>query len=372
MTPVAAPARVADALELAREVFAATGAELVDPPVLQPAPLYVDLSGEDVRARLYMVDDPGGANLCLRPDLTVPVARLHLERDPAGAAPAAYRYEGKAFRYAPEDAGRPTEFLQVGVERYNGGPEDDAAVLANCLDAVNRSGARADLIQFADSGLIATAAETFDLPAPAKRRLIHAVARGRTGDIATPSSSLALALAQLSPADAEAALADVAAMAAIEHVGSRPLSAVTERLMDEAAIARAADAIEPARDALKALAAVEGPLPEALSRIEQLSSDHGLQIEDRVAALWGVLEESRAQGVDLAGARFAARPSSAFAYYDGLVFEVRDTRLGAAQVLAAGGRYGRLLERLGAEPGATAAGGMVRPGRLAASAEAGR
>jgi len=53
-----APDRVAKALDTVRAIFAVDGAELVDPPVVQPAGPYVDLSGEDVRGRLFLVSGP--------------------------------------------------------------------------------------------------------------------------------------------------------------------------------------------------------------------------------------------------------------------------------------------------------------------------
>ena len=63
-----------------RSVFEAAGCERVEPSVLQPADVFLDRSGEDIRRRLYMFTDPGGTELCLRPDLTIPTCRLFLER----------------------------------------------------------------------------------------------------------------------------------------------------------------------------------------------------------------------------------------------------------------------------------------------------
>ena len=63
--------------------FARAGYERIEPAVIQPADLFLDVVGESLRARTYVFTDPDGAELCLRPDLTVPACRLHLERHAA-------------------------------------------------------------------------------------------------------------------------------------------------------------------------------------------------------------------------------------------------------------------------------------------------
>src|SRR5437667_6235790 len=70
----------------------------VAPAILQPAEPFLDLSGEDIRRRMYLVADPaGGDELCLRPDLTIPAARDYLASPQAGR-PATYCYLGPVFR----------------------------------------------------------------------------------------------------------------------------------------------------------------------------------------------------------------------------------------------------------------------------------
>jgi ATP phosphoribosyltransferase regulatory subunit len=65
----------ADALLLS---FARAGYSQAEPAILQPAEPFLDLSGEDIRKSLYLTTDASGEELCLRPDLTIPVARDYL------------------------------------------------------------------------------------------------------------------------------------------------------------------------------------------------------------------------------------------------------------------------------------------------------
>src|ERR1700746_1936160 len=92
--------------------FAEAGYERAEPAILQPAEPFLDLSGEDIRKSLYLTTDASGEELCLRPDLTIPVARYYLASGNAGK-PAGFSYLGSVFRYR---GGQPSEFLQAGVE----------------------------------------------------------------------------------------------------------------------------------------------------------------------------------------------------------------------------------------------------------------
>jgi ATP phosphoribosyltransferase regulatory subunit len=64
--------------------FAQAGYIRAEPAILQPAEPFLDLSGEDIRKSLYLTTDPGGEELCLRPDLTIPVACDYLRSGRAG------------------------------------------------------------------------------------------------------------------------------------------------------------------------------------------------------------------------------------------------------------------------------------------------
>src|SRR6266480_4676976 len=105
----AAPNDFADALIGS---FERAGYARVEPAILQPAEPFLDLSGEDIRKRMYLTTDPQGRELCLRPDLTIPVSRDYLA-SPAAGKPRGFCYLGPVFRHRAEGGG---EFLQAGLE----------------------------------------------------------------------------------------------------------------------------------------------------------------------------------------------------------------------------------------------------------------
>src|SRR5260370_1878802 len=110
-----APEARADALVAA---FERAGYARVTPAILQPAEPFLDLSGEDIRKRMHLASDPQGGELCLRPDLTIPVSRDYLASPEAGA-PRGLCYLGPVFRHRGEDGG---EFLQAVTHSF--GPDD--------------------------------------------------------------------------------------------------------------------------------------------------------------------------------------------------------------------------------------------------------
>ncbi|MET0408185.1 MAG: ATP phosphoribosyltransferase regulatory subunit, partial [Hyphomicrobium sp.] len=85
-------------------VFTKAGYDAVAPAIIQPADVFLDVIGESLRGRTYVFTDQDGAELCLRPDITVPTCRLHLERHAEPMTPARYCYNGPAFRFQPQGA----------------------------------------------------------------------------------------------------------------------------------------------------------------------------------------------------------------------------------------------------------------------------
>ncbi|NMD06713.1 MAG: ATP phosphoribosyltransferase regulatory subunit, partial [Phyllobacteriaceae bacterium] len=98
-------------------VFERAGFDHIAPDIIQPADIFLERSGEDIRARTFVFNDPDGNELCLRPDLTVPACRYHLSHATNPAAESRYCYLGTAFRF-PDELLSPQEFHQAGVEWF--------------------------------------------------------------------------------------------------------------------------------------------------------------------------------------------------------------------------------------------------------------
>ena len=98
------------------KLFAERGYAREEPSVLQPAALFLDRSGEDIRRRTFTLTDPSGRDLALRPDLTIPSAKKLVEE--GRALHARIAYNGAVFRHEPQAPEKPVQFFQAGVELF--------------------------------------------------------------------------------------------------------------------------------------------------------------------------------------------------------------------------------------------------------------
>jgi ATP phosphoribosyltransferase regulatory subunit len=349
----------------------------VTPPMLQPAEPFLDLSGEDIRKRMYLTTAPGGGEFCLRPDLTIPVSRDYLASASAGKA-AGYCYLGPVFRHRSD---QPAEFLQAGIESF-GRPDTaaaDAEMLSLGLEATAHYGLAAPDIQIGDVALFASLIAGLDLPPAWKRRLIKDFNRKANlaqdlerlmlgGNNARPEyQGVLAALAGADPKGAHALVTDLLSIAGITAVGGRSVGEIADRFLEQSALGASAKLPHEVRGLIERFLTISGDPDKAAAELRALAGESNMG-----QALAPALDlfESRtgflaARGVDLKRVRFSTAFGRGFDYYTGLVFELTDpARTG--DPLVAGGRYDGLLARLGAPEQIPAVGFAAWIERLAA------
>jgi ATP phosphoribosyltransferase regulatory subunit len=360
----------AAALAAIKAPFLALRAESFDAPIIQPLGQLLDLAGETLRERLFVVQGDG-PEACLRPDFTVPVLRAHIA---SGKPSGRYIYQGAAFRVAPRGVARAEEFPQIGVEVFESGdPAVIDAEMAALAWTASSAGGRKDLtLLMGDVGLFANFVDALDLTPPLAARLKRAFPTPRRlraeldGAIAgrePAGGRLAGVLASLSEQEASGVLEEIWSMAGIEPVGGRSAAEIIHRLADRAALA-AAPRLSPAQaDLIRRFLAIGGDPAMALSEAVALVGSAAPALDAAREAWARRLAALLAAGVPPDRVRFSAALGRAFGYYDGVLFEIRSTALGDDQPVAAGGRYDGLPDRLGATLPTGAVGCMVRPGR---------
>ena len=379
------------ALEAQAQALMATftneGYELVAPAILQPARLFLDVVGEQLRARTYIFTDPTGAELCLRPDLTVPTCRLHLERQSepqAAAIPARYCYNGSAFRVQPGGATRthPREFRQAGIEAFGGrdAEQADAETIALTARALRASGLTTFRVRLGDLGLLAAMIDALGVPERWRQRLRHTFPHPeafraelhRLGDAGLRRRELpeellrAFALAGPDDDARRRAVETQLVASGVDLVGSRSADEIADGLADQIADCDT-PSLAPAKIALiESYLAVSGPPREAARRIKDIARATGHDIADRLARFVRRLDLIEAQGLDLGGAEFSAEFGRNLAYYTGFVFEIVAPEVGPQSPVAGGGRYDALLRAVGAPSDIAAVGAAIHTERLLA------
>jgi ATP phosphoribosyltransferase regulatory subunit len=372
----AAPDARAEALLAA---FERAGYVRVAPAILQPAEPFLDLSGEDIRQRMYLTSDPHGHELCLRPDLTIPVSRHYLA-SPAAGKPQGFCYLGPVFRH--RESG-PSEFLQAGIESF-ARPDTaaaDAEMLALGIEATGHYGLDQPDIRMGDVALFSALIAALDLAPAWKRRLIkdfnHKTSLAHDLDRLTISVSRArsdyqgvlAALAGSDPKGAHALVTDLLSIAGITTVGGRSVGEIADRFLEQAALGAQTSLPRDSRTLIEKFLAIGGDPDEAAADLRAFARDAGVALD---AAL--DLFESRtgflaARGVDIGRIRFSTAFGRGLDYYTGFVFELDDPAGRAEGQLVAGGRYDGLLTRLGSARATAAVGFAVWIERLAALRE---
>ncbi|MBS0282647.1 MAG: ATP phosphoribosyltransferase regulatory subunit, partial [Proteobacteria bacterium] len=133
--------------------FRARGYVCEEPSVLQPADIFLDRSGEEIRRRTFTLTDPSGRDLCLRPDLTIPICHQAVKNKTA--LPARICYNGLVFRHQPSEPHRPTQFFQAGAELLGlaDRAEGETEIMALTVEALRAAGLKDFSVKIGDLAL---------------------------------------------------------------------------------------------------------------------------------------------------------------------------------------------------------------------------
>ncbi|MCA0400160.1 MAG: ATP phosphoribosyltransferase regulatory subunit [Proteobacteria bacterium] len=348
--------------------FHRAGFLAADLPVLQPAEPFLELSGEEIRRRLFLTADEAGEELCLRPEFTIPAARAYLASGVIGRR-LDQVFLGPVFRHRHGESG---EFVQASLESIGRKDREaaDAEILAETYAAVAEvSGATTLAVTLGDLSLFASLLDALQLDGVTSRRLAHALGEGRLARFIDPAriderkheprglarySGVLDALKGADPAEAKAFVKDLLSIAGIAATGGRSAEDIAGRFLDRAREDAQALGTEQA-EIIRRFIAIEGDPDAVAGAVRALAKEAGLVLDaalDRFETRNGFIE---ARGLPLAAMRASGGYSRNMDYYSGFVFDIR-RKAGAARPLAAGGRYDRLFQRLGHDvPGIGAA-----------------
>src|SRR3712207_1427663 len=230
---------------------------------------------------MFVTQDASGAELCLRPEYTIPVCLQHLGGP--GGRPAGYAYGGPVFRMRPGESG---EFLQAGIESI--GRTDvaaaDAEILGLALEGLERIGGPSPRVRLGDMGLLHAVIDALGVAPAAKRRVIRAIVSGQgLGSLAEADGAgqpehagLLAAIEGQAPQAAKAFVEDILSIAGIASVGGRTAGEIAERFLARAA--NRSGLSEEARAVLERYLAIEGDPDEVAIAIRSLATDAGLDL----------------------------------------------------------------------------------------------
>lgn len=277
-----------------QDVFRRFGYREVATPAFEYAANFEEGLSDGLEEKMYRFSDERGRTLVLRPDFTLPLARLaatHLSGEPK---PLRLCYGGNIYRYAPGRQGRQREMAQAGVELIGaGGAGGDAEVVALAAAVLDELGLSCFTLCVGHVGFLQALLDAYEVKGAAAERIKHCFSRR-----------------------------DFVSLK--EMVGSLPLPAA-------------------AKESLLLVPALRGG-QEIFGEAESLVP------EGRAQAVLASLKEILEALFDFGVASFVTLDLGlvrAMDYYTGMVFEGFTSGLGFP--ICGGGRYDRLLGHFGPE-----------------------
>ena len=356
-------------------VFERAGFDYIAPDIIQPADIFLERSGEDIRARTFVFTDPSGAEMCLRPDLTVPACRYHLSHAEKPDEEAKYCYLGPAFRF-PDERLSPQEFSQAGLEWF-ASPDAAAAearILKLTLSALEATGLTKYRVTLGDLGLFSALLADTPMPARWRERLKHhfwrphafrEVLESFTTSSTAKRTSISALIDKLENASAVDIVAQELEGRNLPLVGGRSLEEIAARLAD-----KSADRSEPALAQEKA--DVIASYLETVERADNLEGylnrrESGRNFNEARKNFASRLDEMEELGLNPKRFEFKATFGRELEYYTGFVFQVEVETADGFVAVAGGGRYDNLLSDMGSPLPVSAVGCAIHTERLKAA-----
>lgn len=148
-----------------RKTVESFGYREVTTPVFEHSELFTLKSGTEIAEQLYIFKDKSDRELCLRPELTAPVARFYISDLKALPKPLKVYYFGNCFRYERPQKGRFREFWQFGVELIGSGTaECEAELIALAMTALKNLNLKKFKLRVGHLGILKSILEEISIP----------------------------------------------------------------------------------------------------------------------------------------------------------------------------------------------------------------
>lgn len=361
--------------------------EHITPDIVQPANTYFDLLGDDLRSRLFTVQDPmnNGAvqDYVLRPEFTICIAREYLaQKVQEGQKTARMVYSGPVFR-ANRKTGKCKEFTQTGIEIF-AEPDQfkaDIEVVEFSIKAVKKAAIDHAKLKMGDYELFFTLVENLKISDIWKKKLKRLfLSNDNLSDLMVqlnkpqkmPSSqergAFLATIRGLEPQSAQMLVENVLSFSGIDLIGGRSAGEIAMRFLEQAAIS-ASPTLEPnVVEILNQYFNINGSADDVIAALKQFNNQHKLGLDENIKMLDHRFDAIDALNIDdfpRQNIEFSCLLGRGFEYYTGMVFEIVDQHNRISAPLIGGGRYDSLVKQLGAKEDIFAVGASLWDGRFA-------
>lgn len=116
-----------------RAVAQRFGFQEIESPAFEDIKLLTAKSGEEIKKQIFVLEKKGEEEFGLRFDLTIPAARMFIQKQKELPKPVKWFYIDKMWRYERPQKGRFREFYQFGVEIFGSDKSEADAEMINVL-----------------------------------------------------------------------------------------------------------------------------------------------------------------------------------------------------------------------------------------------
>ena len=343
------------------DLISQKGAVLSNPPMLLPANLFFELAGEEFGRRLLLTSGVNDVEYCLRPEFTIAIANEFLQsQEKNQEQSAAIGYMGKIFR---QRAKGPSEFDQLGIE-YLGQTNVDLTLEKTFDFALSAIKIYSPIsqIKLGSIAIFETILSQIDIPKVWQPRIRHRFGQKQGMSrllkrLSDPQTNNVGAL-PWNKQELTKVITDQMLAASLPLIGSRTPEEIANRYFEKQQLA-SSKVPKQTISFLQTYLNIKGEASEALSAVEALANDNGLDIKEPLERVKTHIKQLQ-QKYQIEQIIFDASFSPRLDYYTGIVFEVTNNE----KTLASGGEYHRLLQRLGANSQINASGCSVWIDRL--------
>jgi len=361
-----------------REFFINKGYTFYNPAMTIPADIVMNFMGEDVRNRLLFTSSPGGDELCLRPDFTLPLAISYINNEVQANK---FVYDGYAFRFPSinEKTRYCPEFRQIGIENFGDKSKIDVEgdVISQVCEILSSFYDDHLEIKISDIFMFYQLLNHLKIDTYLFNRVRRLYWRGMSATKIKDSIKKIMntrfdAKPRLDLID-EYKNNNLSSIALIQKLtGSDDLSIfsgrrpddIVKNYIDKSELINGTMINDTAIEQITEFLSIKGDISRVVKLLDNFQKKYHIDFAEGIENLENRVKILKKNQIAKDIIEFNATLSRKVEYYTGLIFEIRTKNENKNEPIAIGGRYDKIFEELGSKKPIPAVGCSIYVDRL--------
>ena len=361
-----------------REFFINKGYTFCNPAMTIPADIVMNFMGEDVRNRLLFTSSPGGDELCLRPDFTLPLAISYINNELQSNK---FVYDGYAFRFPSinEKTRYCPEFRQIGIENFGDKNKIDAEgdVISQAYEILSSFYDDHLEIKISDTSMFYQLLDHLNIDTHLFNRFRRLYWRGLSAtEIKDSIKKIINTRFDIKPRldlideyknNNLSSIAFIQKLAGYDDLSvfsGRQPDDIVKRYIDKSELSNNNAINDTVIEQITEFLSIKGNISKITQLLDNFQKKYHIDFAEGIENLENRIKILRKNQIPTDMIEFNATLSRKVEYYTGLVFEVRMRNKNKNEPIAIGGRYDKIFEQLGSQDPIPAVGCSIYVDRL--------